>query len=243
VTTGAPVLDVDGVWRVYGVGNVRVEALRGVSFRVGEGEFVAIMGSSGSGKSTLLSILGGLDRPTQGSYRLAGTDLATMSRDQLARVRNERIGFVFQQFHLLSRTTALENVELPLLYARGVSSRERHERARDALARVGLADRAHHRPNQLSGGQQQRVAIARALVNRPSLLLADEPTGNLDSRVTGEILALLQELNEAGLTIVFVTHEADVAQHARRKVLFRDGQIVADEPVTQRLFAAAGGAA
>jgi putative ABC transport system ATP-binding protein len=230
-------LEVQDVWRIYRMGDVEVAALRGVSLRIEAGEFVAIMGASGSGKSTLMSILGGLDRPTRGTYVLEGTDMVRASRDQLAAVRNRKIGFVFQAFNLLPRTSARENVELPLLYTKGVSGSERRGRAQEALARVGLSEREEHRPSQLSGGQQQRVAIARALVNRPAILLADEPTGNLDSRVTEEIMAVFQELNDAGNTIVFVTHEADVAQHAKRRVVMRDGEIVTDEPVTNRTIA------
>jgi putative ABC transport system ATP-binding protein len=227
-------IEIEDVRKVYRMGDMEVPALRGVSLRIEVGEFVAIMGSSGSGKSTLMSILGGLDRPSGGRYLLDGVDVALLSRDQLARLRNDKIGFVFQSFNLLPRTSALENVELPLYYARGVDARQRHERAREALARVALSDREHHRPNQLSGGQQQRVAIARALVNRPSLVLADEPTGNLDSRVTVEIMGLLQELNDAGNTVVFVTHEPDVAQYAKRKLVLRDGQILSDEAIADR---------
>jgi putative ABC transport system ATP-binding protein len=230
-------LEIDDLWKVYRMGDVEVPALRGVSLRIEEGEFVAIMGASGSGKSTLMSILGGLDRPTRGTYRLDGVDLSDLSRDHLARVRNEKIGFVFQSFHLLARTSAIENVELPLLYAPHVSASERRARARESLARVALAERAGHRPNQLSGGQQQRVAIARALVNRPSIVLADEPTGNLDSKVSVEIMRLFQELNDSGITVVFVTHEPDVAQYAKRKVVLRDGAIVADEPIRDRTIA------
>jgi len=181
-----------------------------------------------------MSILGGLDRPTRGRYLLDGIDVAELSRDKLARMRNDKIGFVFQSFNLLPRTSALENVELPLYYANGVNAKQRRERAREALAKVALSDREGHRPNQLSGGQQQRVAIARALVNRPSLVLADEPTGNLDSKVTVEIMGLLQDLNDAGNTVVFVTHEPDVAQYAKRKIVLRDGQILTDEPVAER---------
>jgi putative ABC transport system ATP-binding protein len=232
-------IEIRDVKKTYVMGDVEVHALRGVSLTIEQGEFVAVMGSSGSGKSTLMGILGGLDRPTSGEYVLNGVDMSSLGKSALAKARNEQIGFVFQQFHLLARTSALENVELPLLYARGVSGRERHARAREALAKVGLADREDHKPNQLSGGQQQRVAIARALVTRPSLLLADEPTGNLDSKVTAEIMALFQGLNDAGNTIVFVTHEPDVAQHAKRKVVLKDGAIVADEPIVDRLIAAA----
>jgi len=230
-------IEIDGLTKVYRLGDVDVHALRGVSLSIEAGEFVAIMGSSGSGKSTLMSILGGLDRPTAGVYRLDGIDIATLSRDELARLRNEKIGFVFQSFHLLARTTAAENVELPLLYSRHVSGAERRRRAHEALARVALSGREEHRPNQLSGGQQQRVAIARALVNRPSLLLADEPTGNLDSRVTAEIMALIQALNDAGDTVVFVTHEPDVARYAKRRIVLKDGLVVTDEPVANRTIA------
>jgi len=230
-------IEIVDVWKVYRMGDVQVPALRGVSLRIEVGEFVAIMGSSGSGKSTLMSILGGLDRPSSGRYLLDGIDVDELSRDKLAGLRNAKIGFVFQSFNLLPRTSAVENVELPLYYAHGVGAAERRARARAALARVALSDREHHRPNQLSGGQQQRVAIARALVNRPSLVLADEPTGNLDSKVTVEIMGLLQELNDAGNSVVFVTHEPDVAQYARRKIVLRDGLIRSDEPIRERSLA------
>jgi putative ABC transport system ATP-binding protein len=230
-------IEIDDVWRIYAMGDVEVPALRGVSFHVEQGEFVVIMGSSGSGKSTLMSILGGLDRPTKGRYRLDGIDMAELSRAKLARVRNERIGFVFQSFNLLTRTSALENVELPLLYAHGTTRTERHARAKEALERVGLADRARHHPAQLSGGQQQRVAIARALVNKPAIVFADEPTGNLDSKVSTSLMALFQELNDAGITMVFVTHESDIAQYGKRKIVLRDGLIQSDEPIVDRTFA------
>ena len=232
-----PVIEIDDLWKVYRMGDVEVAALRGVSLRVEKGEFVAIMGASGSGKSTLMAILGGLDRPTKGRYALDGTDMGGVSRDQLAAIRNKKIGFVFQSFNLLARTSARENVELPLLYTKGVSGSERRARARESLARVGLGDREEHRPDQLSGGQQQRVAIARALVNRPEILLADEPTGNLDSKVTSEIMAVLQDLNDAGITIVFVTHEPDVALYAKRKLVMKDGLLVADEAIVPRTLA------
>jgi len=236
--TKPPLIELQGVRKVYRMGEHDVPALRGVSLAIRAGEFVAIMGSSGSGKSTLMNILGGLDRPTAGVYRLDGIDVAELSRDDLARIRGIKIGFVFQSFNLLARTSALENVEMPLLYGHKITSRERRERAHECLARVGLVDRWHHHPSQLSGGQQQRVAIARALVNRPVLLLADEPTGNLDSKVTGEIMALLQRLNDEGLTIALVTHEPDVANYSRRKVVVRDGLVVDDSFVKNRVLAA-----
>jgi putative ABC transport system ATP-binding protein len=226
-------LEARDLHKVYDAGDVAVHALRGVSLCVEAGESVAILGSSGSGKSTLMNILGCLDRPTRGSYRLAGEEVAHLDRDRLAEIRNGTVGFVFQSFQLLPRTSALENVELPLLYA-GASARERRRRATAALDRVGLADRLRHQPSQLSGGQQQRVAIARALVADPKLILADEPTGNLDSRTSVEIMALFQELVAIGITVVLVTHEADVAACAARAVEMRDGEIVADarrEPV------------
>ncbi|MCS6975585.1 MAG: ABC transporter ATP-binding protein [Gemmatales bacterium] len=217
------------VRKIYNLGEVTVEALRGVDLTIEQGEYVALIGPSGSGKSTLMNTLGCLDRPTSGSYRLAGQEIATMSNDERARIRNERIGFVFQNFNLLARTSAVENVELPLMYSKGISEREARKRAVAMLERVGLGNRLDHQPTQLSGGQQQRVAIARALVNNPSILMADEPTGNLDSRTSREIIALFKELNEkSGLTIILVTHDQDVAKHARRIVALRDGLIVAD---------------
>jgi putative ABC transport system ATP-binding protein len=231
-------IEVEGLEKIYRMGDLEVAALRGVSLRIEKGEFVAVMGASGSGKSTFMQILGGLDRPSAGRYVLEGIDMARLSRDELAFVRNRKIGFVFQSFNLLPRTSAIENVELPLLYARPVPpARERRERAREALARVRLLDREHHRPNQLSGGQQQRVAIARALVNQPSIVLADEPTGNLDSRVTEDVLSLFQELNDTGITIVLVTHETDVARHAKRRITLRDGEVLHDEPIAERAIA------
>jgi putative ABC transport system ATP-binding protein len=215
--------------KTYRVGNEPVRALDGVDLEVRPGEYLAIMGPSGSGKSTLMNLIGCLDTPTSGSYVLNGRQVSGLGDDDLARIRNEEIGFVFQTFNLLARATALANVELPLVYEGSASRAERRERAREALVRVGLADRMHHQPNELSGGQRQRVAIARALVNRPSLLLADEPTGNLDSRTSREIMALVDELNGAGNTIVLVTHEKDIAAHAGRTIELRDGKIVSDE--------------
>lgn len=226
-----PVIEMHGIQRHYDLGEVVVKALNGVDFCVEKGEFVAIMGASGSGKSTLMNILGCLDSPTAGTYRLDGVDTAAATANALAEIRNRKIGFVFQGFNLLSRTTALENVELPLLYRRSERVRDIRERSMRALERVGLADRIHHVPTRLSGGQQQRVAIARALVNDPPLLLADEPTGNLDSGMTLEIMALFQELNRQGITIVMVTHEPEVARFAKRVTSVRDGLILSDAPV------------
>lgn len=233
------VIELRDIHKVYDTGAVRVHALKGVSLTVEPGEFVAIMGASGSGKSTLMNIIGCLDRPTSGQYLLDGMDVSRLSKDRRADIRNRKIGFVFQGFNLLRRTTALENVELPLIYA-NVPAAERTRRSRMALATVGLAHREDNHPSQLSGGQQQRVAIARALVNNPSLLLADEPTGNLDSRTSVEIMSVFQRLNrESGLTVVLVTHEPDIAQYAGRIVVVRDGRITRDEPVLNPRDAAA----
>jgi len=227
-----PVIKVEDLWKIYQLGEVQVEALRGVSFEIEEGEFVAIMGPSGSGKSTLLNILGCLDRPTRGRYFLDGQEVSQLNENQLAQVRNKKIGFIFQSFNLLPRLAALQNVELPLIYA-GIPSQKRKEQAIKSLEAVGLGDRIHHYPNQLSGGQQQRVAIARALVNDPSIILADEPTGNLDTRSSEEIMHILQELNQEGKTIVLVTHERDIASHTHRILHFRDGQLVDNETIEQ----------
>ena len=224
-----PLIDLGHVTKVYTLGEVEVRALNDVTFQVPRGEFVAIMGASGSGKSTLMNVLGCLDRPTSGTYLLEGREVGGLSRNELARIRNEMVGFVFQHFNLLSRTSAQENVELPLLYSGVLSARERAERARASLARVGLADRADHQPNQLSGGQQQRVAIARALVNDPKVIFADEPTGALDSRTSMEVMQLFQELGSSGITIILVTHEPDIGRCAERVITMRDGQIVSDD--------------
>jgi putative ABC transport system ATP-binding protein len=223
-----PLITLEAVTKTYRMGEIDVLALRRVDLTIGEGDFVAIMGASGSGKSTLMNIIGCLDRPTSGRYLLDGQLVSDLDRNALATIRNQTLGFVFQSFNLLSRTSALENVELPLVYA-NVSTRERHSRAQEALERVGLGQRMHHRPNQLSGGQQQRVAIARALVARPKLILADEPTGNLDSRSSIEIMALFQELGRSGITIVLVTHETDIAAFASRVMVMKDGRIRSDQ--------------
>jgi putative ABC transport system ATP-binding protein len=226
------------LWKTYQMGSEQVHALRGVSIAIDRGEYVAIMGPSGSGKSTLMNLIGCLDTPTKGSYLLNGKQVSEMNDDELARIRNEEIGFVFQTFNLLPRASALHNVELPLIYA-GIASRVRRERANGALDRVELSDRKHHRPNELSGGQRQRVAIARALVNDPSILLADEPTGNLDSKTGIEIMSVFQKLHDAGNTIILVTHEADVAAYAHRVISIRDGQVEKDV-VTKAALAGAG---
>ena len=231
------VIRVENLFKTYRMGDVEVPALRGINLTIGRGEFVAVMGSSGSGKSTLMNIIGCLDRPTEGKYFLEGEEVGSLSADAWALIRNKRIGFVFQGFNLLARTTALENVELPMMY-NGYAGKERHQRAVEVLTLVGLGDRFDHTPNRLSGGQQQRVAIARALVNKPSLILADEPTGNLDTVTSNDIMALFQHLNsEQGITIILVTHESDIAEHAKRQIVFRDGQVISDnvsEPVLAR---------
>jgi len=223
----------DDIWKVYRLGDVVVQALRGLSLRIEKGEFVAVMGSSGSGKSTLMNILGCLDRPTKGHYRLEGRDAGELRADQLADIRNREIGFVFQSFNLIPRTSALENAQLPLLY-RGLPLTEQRAMAARVLQRVGLAGREHHYSTQLSGGQQQRVAIARALITNPSLLLADEPTGNLDTQSSREIMTMLEALNGEGITIILVTHEADIAAYARREIVLKDGQVLSDRMTKPR---------
>lgn len=232
------VIQLDEVQKTYHTGEVDIRAVRGVSLRIQPGEFVAIMGASGSGKSTLMNIIGCLDRATAGCYKLDGVDVSRLNRDQLAEIRNQKIGFIFQGFNLLARTAAVENVELPMLYRqKNISSRERRHSALKSLEIVGLAQRAGHFPSQLSGGQQQRVAIARALVNQPALLLADEPTGNLDTQTSIEIMGVFQKLNAQGITIMMVTHELDIAHYTKRTVVLRDGLIVSDNPVANRLNA------
>ena len=233
-----PVIQLDHIHKTYTMGDVEVHALRGVSLTIREGEFVAIMGASGSGKSTTMNIIGCLDRPTRGTYILDGEDVSQMSKDERADIRCQKIGFVFQGFNLLSRTSALENVELPMLYL-GVDAAQRRQRAMESLAAVGLAGREQNHPNQLSGGQQQRVAVARSLVNNPALILADEPTGNLDSRTSIEVMEIFQRLNrERGITLVLVTHEPDIAQYADRVIVFKDGKIKSDYPVEDKRDAA-----
>lgn len=226
----------ENIEKIYKNGKLEVKALKGVSFHVDKNEFVAIMGASGSGKSTMMNILGCLDSLTAGKYFLDGEDVSSLNGKKLAYVRNRKIGFVFQSFNLLPKLSALQNVELPMVYA-GVHSAERRKRAMAALERVGLADRSGHRPNEMSGGQRQRVAIARSLVNEPAIILADEPTGNLDSKASVEIMGIFQELNNEGATVVMVTHEPDIAQYTKRIVTFRDGEIISDSPVADRLFA------
>jgi putative ABC transport system ATP-binding protein len=227
-SAAAEVILIRDLRKVYRMGDIEVEALRGINVSIRRGEFVAVMGASGSGKSTFMNILGCLDRPTDGAYFLEGEDVSRLTPDEWANIRNRKIGFVFQGFNLLSRTSAVENVELPMMY-NGTLAKDRRERAREVLKLVGLAERLDHMPNQLSGGQQQRVAVARSLVNRPALILADEPTGNLDSKTSAEIMELFQNLNDKeGITIVLVTHEADIAAYAKRQILFKDGLIISD---------------
>ncbi len=225
-----PLIVCEDLWKVYRVGDVEVQALRGLSVTINEGEFVAIMGASGSGKSTLMNVLGCLDQPSKGHYRLGGVEVEGLQPDQLAEIRNQKIGFVFQSFNLIPRTSALENAQLPLLY-RGLPLKEQRALASAALERVGLTGREHHTPTQLSGGQQQRVAIARALVTSPSLLLADEPTGNLDTASSLEIMEILEGLNRDGITVILVTHEVDIAAHAAREIVIKDGQVLSDRPI------------
>jgi putative ABC transport system ATP-binding protein len=233
-----PVIQLENIQKTYQTGEVEVKAVRGVSLDIFQGEFVALMGASGSGKSTMMNTLGCLDRPTDGKYFLDGIDVSQLNRDELADIRNQKIGFIFQGFNLLSRTSAIENVELPMLYRRQrLEGASQHDRALKALETVGLGQRADHTPNQLSGGQQQRVAIARALANEPAMLLADEPTGNLDSRTSIEIMGVFQKLNDQGITIVMVTHELDVAQYTKRMIVMRDGKVISDAPVANRLNA------
>jgi len=234
-----PVVSLRDIHKIYDSGEVQVHAVRGVSLDVHKGEFVAVMGASGSGKSTMMNLLGCLDRPTRGTFLLDGIDVSKLDRNELADIRNQKLGFVFQGFNLLARTTALENVELPMLYGpKRLPTKVMHQRAMHALEIVGLADRSEHYPSQLSGGQQQRVAIARALVNNPQVLLADEPTGNLDSKTSVEVMGVFQKLNEQGITIMMVTHELDIAHYCKRNLVFRDGRIVSDTQLENRLNAA-----
>ena len=236
----AAVVKIEEIHKIYDSGEIPVHAVRGISLEINRGEFVALMGASGSGKSTLMNLLGCLNRPTRGRYLLDNTDVSGLSRNELADIRNQKIGFVFQGFNLLARTTALENTELPMMYGlRRHSSREMRRRALHSLEIVGLSDRADHFPNQLSGGQQQRVAIARALANDPEILLADEPTGNLDSKTSVEVMGVFQKLNDQGITIVMVTHELDIARYCKRNLILRDGRLVRDEVVPNRLYAEA----
>ena len=230
----SPLIVCEDLWKVYRVGDVEVQALRGLSVTINKGEFVAIMGTSGSGKSTLMNILGCLDQPSKGRYQLGGIEVKGLQPDQLAEIRNRQIGFVFQSFNLIPRTSALENAQLPLMY-RGLPLKEQRALASAALERVGLKGREHHTPTQLSGGQQQRVAIARALVTSPSLLLADEPTGNLDTRSSLEIMEILEGLNRDGITVILVTHEVDIAGHAAREIVIKDGQVLSDRPIHHRV--------
>lgn len=236
ISQNGNLIEIEHLVRTYKLGEVEVHALRGISLNVEKSEFVAIMGASGSGKSTFMNIIGCLDKPTKGTYILDGIDVSGLTRDELAKIRNKKIGFVFQGFNLLSRTTAIENVELPLFYD-SVSTKDRKDKSIEALKTVGLEDRLYHYPNQLSGGQQQRVAIARALVNNPSIVLADEPTGNLDSRTSVEVMEIFQELNDKGKTIILVTHEPDIAGFAKRHILFRDGRVKSDKINNSRRFA------
>ncbi len=232
------VIKLENIHKVYDSGEVKVHAVRGVSIEIQKGEFVALMGASGSGKSTLMNLLGCLDRPTEGRYLLDGTDVSNLNRNELADIRNKKLGFVFQGFNLLSRTTALENTELPMLYGnRGTTRRQMHDRALHCLNIVGLGNRADHFPSQLSGGQQQRAAIARGLVNEPQVLLADEPTGNLDSKTSIEVMGVFQKLNQEGITILMVTHELDIARYCKRNLILRDGELVNDVKVADRLIA------
>lgn len=237
IKNGKPILQVKDLLKTYITGEVKVRAIRGINLTVKKGEFVAVMGPSGSGKSTFMNILGCLDTPSSGKYILDDVDVSTLSKDELAHVRNVKIGFVFQGFNLLSRTSALENVELPMMYSDKYDSVEREEKAKKALESVGLAGRIDHEPSRLSGGEQQRVAIARSLVNDPVLILADEPTGNLDTRTSVEIMKIFQDLNEKGITIIMVTHEHDISQYARRLLFLRDGKLLKDEIVNNRLDA------